>query len=213
MKFGVFVPKYLLYRLRKCEIKIKIFGRVIENLLREYIFYALCTYDASDFPSLPAALLSVSQYSSSSATPSAPIQTSQGTLSRSQAPPLHGSQTTLKTATLSATCASCLKPFNLRQDGQLRVHGPSGAHCPGSGELPLAASLAPGSAPTSSDTDPLAFAPLRPHRSTLKSLPRGAHQRAAIVFEDRVKGVTCNQKNMVSWTRLLEFGTCLAQPE
>ena len=39
LKFGVFMPKYLLYRPWKCEIKIKFFGRVIENSLGGYFFW------------------------------------------------------------------------------------------------------------------------------------------------------------------------------
>ena len=108
------------------------------------------------------------------------------------------SQTTLKATVLSATCSTCHKPFTLRHDGRLRVHGPYGAHCPGSGELPLAASSEQGCDPPPSDTIPLNFAPRRPHRSTLRRIPRGARQRAAAAFEDRVRGVTSQPNDIVN---------------
>ena len=96
------------------------------------------------------------------------------------------SQTLLKSF-FSAPCPNCKKSIAVRQDGCLRTHGPTGAHCPGSG------SDTRGARPTadiqSTPTDNTqssapSFDPSRffcsPKGKILKRIPRGARDAVAV---------------------------------
>ena len=127
---------------------------------------------------------------------------------------------TLVKAFLSAPCLHCKKSIALRQDGCLRTHGPTEAHCPGSG------SDARGARPTadthSTPTDntqssapssnpPLLFS--TPRGKILKRIPRGARDAMAEQLSHIIDTVLISPEVHANWTALFAFpACCLAQP-
>ena len=128
------------------------------------------------------------------------------------------SQTILKTA-LPAPCASCSKPILLRHDGRLRIHGPSRAHCPGSGELPRALPSHSDAGETldpsvvSASTSLAQFSPSPPQGKVLKRIPRGSRDAASETFAKSLNNVIQDPENREAWSTMFSFAACcLKQP-
>lgn len=81
-----------------------------------------------------------------------------------------------------ALCNIYLRPMPLRKDGAVRLHGPMGKRCPGSGSLPLPRDTSESSADPSPQTSPQTptedFSTL-PYVRILKRLPRALREQSA----------------------------------
>ena len=99
---------------------------------------------------------------------------------------------------LSVFCPTCHRPINLRQDGRLRVvHGPTGAHCRGSGEL------------TSSPD----FSPISTNIKILKRIPRGARDSASESYAKKLNDALQKPDDREAWASVFTFPSyCLRQP-
>src|SRR5271163_4262023 len=135
------------------------------------------------------------------------------------------SQTTAVQAPLAAAVyLACCKPISTRQDGRLRVHGPTDAHCPGSGELPQPASSHSGTDlddqrnhPSVSSTPsadlPSRFSPSSPQVKMLKRIPRGARDAASEAYAKALNSVLQDPEDRGAWSTVFSFpACCLRQP-
>ena len=123
----------------------------------------------------------------------------------------------LKSAMLPVSCPACHRPINLRQDGRLRVHGPTGAHCRGSGELPLAASSVSVdpfiSSLDSTATSSPDFSPISTNSKILKRIPRGARDFASESYAKKLNAALQKPDDREAWTSVFTFPSCcLRQP-
>ena len=118
----------------------------------------------------------------------------------------------------------CGDVFRLTIAGTLSKHGHGHGRppCPGSGRLPKDQAWAADE--TSHDLFELTvsdaaassgpiFSYTHPSRGPLKRIPAGARQRAATLFERRLRDVIARSDDPRAWKDLLEFGACLSQPQ
>jgi len=61
--------------------------------------------------------------------------------------------------------------------------------------------------------DPVRFTIHQPTRLVLPRIPKGARQRAASEFEQRLRAVVATPDNLTTWSNLFGFATLLGQPE
>ena len=112
-----------------------------------------------------------------------------------------------------ALCKICHRPMPLRRDGAIRVHGPVGERCPGSGVAPLPCDVPSAETPQQTvrqaSTEDLS---ILPHVRILKRLPRASRVQSARKLATILDEVTvANSFN--SWMRLLKFPRrCLCVP-
>ena len=112
-----------------------------------------------------------------------------------------------------APCKICLRPMPLRKDGAIRVHGPVGDRCPGSGIAPLPCDTPPTEAfpqaGTQASTEDLSTLPFV---RILKRLPRASRVQSARKLRTILDEVTVTN-SFNSWMRLLKFPRrCLRVP-
>ena len=128
---------------------------------------------------------------------------------------------------VSGECSVCGDVFKLTNTGMLRKHGHGHGRpqCPGSGRQPRGQARAAdetihdlvdlsqlGMSDSAAGSGP-GFCYARPSRGPLKRIPAGARQRAATLFERRLREVTARPDDIRAWKDLLEFGGCLSQPQ
>ena len=114
-----------------------------------------------------------------------------------------------------APCHICLRPMPLRKDGAVRVHGPVGQRCPGSGSPPLPHDTSSADAPRQTGTQtptPMEDFSTLPYVRLLKRLPRASRDQSARKLATILDEVTV-VNSASSWMRLLKFPRrCLRVP-
>ena len=125
---------------------------------------------------------------------------------------------------ISGECSVCGDVFRLTNAGTLRKHGHGHGRpqCPGSGRQPKDQARAADetlhdlfelTVSEAADTSGPVFSYTHPSRGPLKRIPAGARQRAATLFERRLRDVIARSDDPRAWRDLLEFGASLSQPQ
>ena len=133
---------------------------------------------------------------------------------------------------MRGSCGVCLRHILLRRDEGIRVHGPVGNRCPGSGKPPNSLEPLPRTDVPSSTTafslpPPTAAAAgldcglsppcvtciqLQPTGKILKRIPRSSRELAATKLAAILEAVIV-ENDVTTWMRLLNFpGRCLRVP-
>ena len=103
----------------------------------------------------------------------------------------------------------------MRQDGNIRIHGPVPSRCPGSEQPPIQSDPPPDPPLTTTAAFDLNTTPLNPGRSNtriISRIPRPARDAVARKLSEILNGV-CSDNNQDAWNRLFLFGRrCLCAP-
>ena len=112
---------------------------------------------------------------------------------------------------MRARCAVCLRPMPLRGDGAIRVHGPVGHRCAGSGKPPSSVGLdiaaachSPLQGPAPATLEPGTVGFIRPQVPILKRLPQASRNLAARKLATILERVTA-VNDITTWMCLLNL--------
>ena len=116
---------------------------------------------------------------------------------------------------VKAPCSVCGLNLQMRQDGNIRIHGPVTSRCPGSEQPPIPSNPPPDPPSTTTAAIDLNTTPLNPGRSNtriISRIPRPARDAVARKLSEILNGV-CSDNNEEAWNRLFLFSRrCLRAP-